>query len=140
MTSQDNSPSKEQQFKIRFATVLDDLQQNGTKDAETIWLIGSLAAELATKLGQTSWSAAKSVMTREMYDELLSAFDNQGNAKHAAGEIKHAYAIQALAVSLVSGTQRADAAMAEGEKLLDAMIDHCVTTFLNATKPEPIAH
>ena len=140
MTNQDNSSSKEQQFKIRFATVLQDLQQTGSRDSETMWLIGSLAGELATKLGQKSWGGAKSVMTREMYDELLSAFEKQGNAKYAAGEVKHAYALQALAVSLVSGTQRADVQMVEGEKLLDALIDQSVATFLNMPKPVPTAH
>ena len=49
---------------------------------------------------------------------------------HASGQVKQAYAIQALAVSLVSATQRADTMLAEGEKLLDAQIDRSVAHVL----------
>ena len=42
--------TKQQDFKQRFATLLRDLQQDGTKDPEIIWVLGTLAAELANDL------------------------------------------------------------------------------------------
>lgn len=121
------APTKEDEFKQRFATVLRDLQQAGAHDGEAMGLIGSLASELADQLQQSSWSGAKSVVTTETYNGLLKTFETQGNSLHQAGRAKHAYAIQALAVSLIAGTQRLDPQMAEGEKLMDAIIDRAVT-------------
>lgn len=120
------APTKEDEFKQRFVAVLRDLQQTGSHDGEAIALIGSLAADLADTLQQDSWSSAKSVVTTEAYNRLLKTFEAQGNALHQSGKTKQAYAIQALAVSLIAGTQRQDAQMAEGEKLLDAIIDRAV--------------
>lgn len=115
--------TKEHDFKIRFATVLQDFQQNGTKDPEIMWLTGSLASDLADSVSGTSWSAAKSVMDKPTYDNLLKVFETRGTQHHREGREKHAYAIQVLAISLISGTQRRDPEMAEGEKLLDQIID-----------------
>lgn len=115
--------TKETEFKQRFTAILEDLQQVGSRDGEAMGLVGSLAAELAAKLGQNSWSGAKSVMTAETYNGLLQTFEKQGNAHHQAGRTHHAYAIQALAVSLIAATQRSDPHMAQGEQLLDAILD-----------------
>lgn len=123
------TPTKEAEFKQRFAAVLRDMQQAGSQDGEAMALVGSLAAELATKLGQKSWSAAKLAMSAQTYDSLLRTFEQQGNAHHAEGRQKHAYAIQALAVSLIARTQRNDPEMAAGEKLLDSIIDYTVSVY-----------
>lgn len=118
--------TKEQDFKIRFATVLQDFQQNGMKDPEIMWLTGSLASDLADDLKSVSWSAAKSVMNKVTYDNLLKAFEKRGTEYHRDGREKHAYAIQLLAISLISGTQRRDPEMVAGEQLLDHVIDSAV--------------
>lgn len=115
--------SKETDFKHRFVAVLQDLNEAGTRDPEAVAMIGTLAADIARPLKAPSWSAAKEALTTEGYDELLTSFRERGNALHKEGEIKQAYAIQALALSLVAQTQRADTDMATGEKLLDALID-----------------
>lgn len=120
------APTKEEEFKQRFATVLADLQQTGVNDGEAMGFIGSLGFELAHKLQQDSWSGAKTVITAETYNGLLKSFETQGNSLHQSGKAKQAYAIQALAVSLIAGTQRQDPQMAAGEKLLDAIIDRAV--------------
>ena len=119
--------TKEAEFKQRFVAVLQDLQQDGTSDGEAMALIGTLALDIAKTLNQTSWSGAKSVLTRNGYDELLVSFQRQGNAAHQSGKTKQAYAIQVLAYSMVAGTQRSDTDIAEGEKLLDALIDHAAS-------------
>ena len=95
-------PSKEAQFKQRFISVLADLKQNGVSDPEAMELVGSLAAELSDALKQKSWVAVKQSMT---------------------------YAIQLLSVSLVAFTQRNDADIAAGEKLVDQLIDRAATHY-----------
>ena len=125
------------QFKQHFAAVLDDLQSNGIKDSEAMALLGKLAFGLSGNLGQQSWSAAKSAMTAEIYDDLLKMLRERGNEHHQAGETKHAYAIQVLAVSLVCRTTRADPQLASGEKLLDTVIDRTVQNYRTANQPKP---
>lgn len=124
--------NKEQDFKIRFATVLKDFQQNGTKDPEIIWLVGTLASDIADNLKSTSWSSAKSVTDRATYNNLLKVFETRGTDHHRQGREKHAYAIQLLAVSLIAGTQRIDPDMAAGEQLLDRVIDAAVSAYRQA--------
>jgi hypothetical protein len=124
--------TKEQDFKIRFATVLQDFQQNGTKDPEIMWLTGTLASDLADDLKSASWSAAKSVMNKQTFDNLLKVFETRGTEHHHEGREKHAYAIQLLAVSLIAGTQRSDPEMAAGEQLLDHVIDSAVAVHRQA--------
>lgn len=115
--------TKEQDFKNRFVSVLGDLQENGIDDGETMWLLGSLASDLADDLKQPSWRAAKDNMGDDTYDAVLNTFQEQGTEHHRAGRQKQAYAIQAMAVSLVAKTQRSDPDMAAGEELIDQIIE-----------------
>jgi hypothetical protein len=117
------------EFKQRFAAVLVDIQEMSGEDGEAMALIGSLAADLAATLQLPNWSSAKGVVTPQVYNDLLKIFEQRGNDYHKAGKAKHAYAIQALAMSLVAGTMRSDPHLAEGEKLLDAIIDHVVGVY-----------
>jgi hypothetical protein len=124
--------TKEQDFKQRFATLLRDLQQNGVKDPEAMALLGTLAAELANDLKSSTWSAAKSVMTVSIYDQLLGKFQQRGNALYQEGRHNEAYAIQILSYSLIVRTQTRDPQMAEGEKLIDALIDRSILAYRRA--------
>lgn len=116
-------------FKIRFAKTLQHIEEQGSKDQETMFLLGSLAADLADTTGQKSWSAAKATMSPQAAQALLKTIVAQGNEHHAAGQLKAAYAIQALGASLIVSTQRNDPHMATGEKLLDALIDQTVAVY-----------
>lgn len=130
MTAQaPDTGTRNAEFKQRFAAVLADIQQTGGQDGESMALIGSLAAELSANLQQPNWSSAKSVMSRQTYNDLLKIFEQRGNEYHSAGRDRHAYAIQALAMSLVASTMRADPQLAQGEKMLDAVIDRSVAVF-----------
>ncbi|WIY51765.1 hypothetical protein O9Z70_09720 [Devosia sp. YIM 151766] len=122
-------PRAREQFRQHLATVLADLQETAAQDGEAVALIGSLATQLSDKFRQASWSRAKDAMSADNYDELLQSFEKQGNALHQAGRTKQAYAVQALATSLVAGTQRADTVIAQGEGLLDALIDRSVALY-----------
>ena len=127
--------TKDNDFKRRFAAVLQDLQQDGTKDPAAMMLLGGLASDLARDFKAQDWSQAKQSLNAENYDGLLKTFQSEGNALHAAGQEKHAYAIQALAVSLIAITQRADPDMVAGENLLDAIINRAVAVYRSQSKP-----
>lgn len=126
MTAQTDAATRNAEFKQRFIAVLTDLQQAGAEDGEAMALIGHLASDLATSVGQQNWASAKANMTPEIYNDLLKIFEQRGNEYHQAGKQKHAYAIQALAMSLISATMRSDPQLAQGEKMLDAAIDRSV--------------
>ena len=129
--------TKEQDFKTRFTEVLRDLQQNGSKDAEAMFLLGSLAADLSDNMQSQTWSQAKASMTHETYDVLLKQFEEQGKLHHAEARDKHAYAVHALAVSLIARTQRADPHLASGEQLLDQIIDYTVAVYRQQKTVKP---
>ncbi len=129
MTEDAHTPTPQDQFRQHLANVLGDLQRTVAEDGESVALIGSLATELSTKLDRASWSDAKDAMSAANYDELLKSFQARGNALYQEGNTKQAYAIQALATSLVASTMRADRTIAEGEGLLDALIDRAVVLF-----------
>src|SRR6218665_1172319 len=103
-----NTAARNAEFKQRFVAVLSDLQQAGTEDGEAMALIGHLAADLAATLQQQNWATAKANMTTQTYNDLLKVFEQRGNEYHQAGKAKHAYAIQALSMSLVAATLRSD--------------------------------
>jgi hypothetical protein len=128
--------SKEAEFKSRFVAVLKDLQETGSKDGPAMWLLGSLASDLSDNLKQPTWSAAKSAIDRQTYDLLLTTFRDQGNENYREGRDQHAYAIQVLTFSLIALTQRGDEQVAQGEELLDTLIDAAVTAYRrNRTTP-----
>jgi len=130
--------SREAEFKSRFFAVLKDLQETGSRDGPTMWLMGSLASDLSDSLKQPNWSAAKSVIDRQAYDVLLNTFREQGNEHHREGRDQHAYAVQVLTFSLIALTQRADDQVAEGEELMDALIDGAIAAYRrNRTTPPP---
>ena len=121
--------TKEQDFKNRLLAVLKDLQQSGSRDADAMWLLGSLASDLADDLESRDWSSAKARLDRQTYDTLLLALQDQGNEHHREGRIKHAYAIQVLALSLIAVTQNDDPHVASGEELLDEIVDRATSLY-----------
>ncbi|MBJ3783690.1 hypothetical protein [Devosia sediminis] len=122
-------PSKEAIFKQRLIAVIADLQAEGRTDPEAVLLIGSLASDLADKLKQKNWVAVKQAMSAAQYNELLGSFQNGGNQLHQDGKAKQAFAVQLLGVSLVAATQRNDADVAAGEKLVDQFIDRAIVVY-----------
>lgn len=127
--------TKEQDFKERLVAVMRDLKDNGSKDPEAIWLIGTLATGLIDLYKLKRWSEFKTQLTAAAYDQLLKDFEQQGNDYHKQGSIKAAYAIQLLAVSVICRTQR-DPEVRQGEKLLDNLIDRTVVAYRKAQAAE----
>lgn len=125
--------TKEQDFKLRLAAVIADLKDNGVEDGEAMFLLGSLAGGLADDFKASNWVGAKNALTTETRNQVLQAFQDQGNKHHSEGRKKQAYAIQALAISLIASTLRADADIAAGEPLLDHIISAAETRFRTLT-------
>ena len=119
-----------QEFKTRFTTVLKDLKDNGQNDPEAMWLIGSLADRIVSTGGKKDWPELKAALTSESYDSLIKQFEEQGNALHAKGNEKAAYAVQAMAVSLVA-SRIPDPDISAGNELMDALINNTIKFFRN---------
>jgi len=135
MTAQtkDNA-ARNAEFKQRFTAVVSDIVTSGGEDGQAMAMIGHLASDIAASLQQQNWVTAKANMTSEVYNDLLKIFEKRGNEYHQADKTKHAYAIQALAMSLIAATMRSDTQIAEGEKILDAIIDRSVAVYQNQSR------
>jgi hypothetical protein len=120
--------TKEQDLKNRLAAVLKDMDENGSKDVEAMWLMGSIASAITDQAKAKSWSALRKVLTPADYDKLVTTFKVKGDEFVAEGKVKAAYAIQALAVCIVAGIQ-ADPMVVEGARLLDIAIDRSILFF-----------
>lgn len=128
--------TKEEDFKDRFVAVLQDLRTNGGKDAEAMFLIGSLAARLLDRAKQPTWAAYKAALAPEAYNKLLGDFQKQGNDFHREGKTRHAYAIQVLAISLIARTQT-DPEVRAGNGLLDEMLGFLIAAYRKAEAMTP---
>ena len=127
--------SKEEDFKQRFVAVMQDLREDGSRDAEAIWLLGSLAATLVDKARAKSWPALKQQLRPVDYDGLLRDFQESGNAFHKEGKRKHAYAVQILAMSVVARTQQ-DAEVQAGNALLDDIVERAIRHYRRSRGPQ----
>lgn len=126
--------TKEEDFKNRFAVVMRDLQQDGTKDPQITLAMGVLALCLVQELESTTWSAAKSKITPPVYDRLLGKMLLSGEEHYRAGRLNEAYATQVLSFSLVARTQSQDPQMRQGEALIDMAIDRALAVYQQAVQ------
>lgn len=129
---------KKEDFKQRLAAVLEDLNQNARKDPEALWLMGSLAGRIVKSSGKKNWPELKAALSRENYDSLLKTFETQGNELHKQGNEKAAYAVQAVAISLIASKMN-DPDISRGDELLDQFINQTVKMYnkANTETPQP---
>jgi hypothetical protein len=126
--------TKEEDFKQRLAAVLADLRQDGVEDGKAMFILGAAATRMCDLLKQPTWSALKPALSKSEQNRLLAQLGRDGDQMLAEGKGKHAYAVQALAVSLVAHSQ-SDPIVREGEKLLDAIIDQTIANFRKHAQP-----
>jgi len=146
--------TKDDDFKERFIAVMKNLHTDGQKDAEAMWLTGSLAARLVDKTRQGSWTQFKATRTKRGYDQLLADFSVEGNAYHTQGKadfsvegnayhtqgkVKQAYAVQLLAMSMIARYQK-DEDVQFGLKLLDELIDRSIVAYKKNKNAAPGAN
>jgi hypothetical protein len=74
-------------------------------------------------------------MTPDVYRTLVRDFQEQGNKLYQQNKRRHAYAVQALAISIVASTQRMDPQMRDGEALLDGFIERALTAYRTTQSP-----
>ena len=118
-----------------LALVLTDLQKGGTRDPETMMLIGSLADRIARNAGEKDWTTVKLGLSETDHQYMVSTFARQIDETRAEGKIKIAYALQALATSLV-GSRIDDERVTSGIEILDQAIASSRDFFIqNAPKP-----
>lgn len=129
-------PEKEEAIRQKLANVVRDLHSNGTKDPEAMALLGSLADAVMARHKAQRWLEVKTAMSEDEVKETLGTFDRRGDAFYREGRIKQAYAIQALATSVLVHSQW-DPELREGERLLDEVIDRAVAFYRKQPKPKP---
>lgn len=129
--------TKEEDFKQRFVAVMRDLREDGRRDPEAVWLLGSLAAMIIDKAKAKSWPALKQQLSGADHDGLLHDFQKSGNAFHKEGKVKQAYAVQILGMSLIARTQR-DADVLAGNELLDEIIGKSIAVYRRSRGPQAV--
>ena len=127
--------SAEKELKQRLALVLHDLKESGTEDGEAMFFLGNFATRICDKAGKVGWTDVKKNLTQVDYDLLLKEFETQGNRLYQEGNLKAAYAVQALALSLIAHTQ-SDTHLRSGAALLDIVIDAAIGNFRKHAKPK----
>jgi len=131
-------PTKEEDFKQRFAGVLLDMRSAATDDPQGMWIVGSLAANIIDQARQPSWTVFKEKLSRQDWSALLTTFQNQGNALARQGAQRQVFAIQVLAASLVAKTQVQDLDIVSGDKVLNDIIDDAIVVFRDTQSADPI--
>ena len=126
------------EFQERLVTVLTDLQTTKREDGEAMFHLGNLASRLVEDAGAQSWTGVKTGLSPEAFSSLLRTMQTQGNALHKQGRDKAAYAIEVLAVSLIARTLSSPE-IAEGDEILDELIETAITTFRQNKDRSPAA-
>ena len=112
-----------------------DLDKARTRDAEAVALIGSLAHRMVQDTGQSDWIGLKRSLSADTLNGVIGKLSREIDASAAKGQIKLAYAMQAIAASLV-GDRFEDRRIAMGIKLLDDFIAAASDYYVrNAQKP-----
>ncbi len=120
----------EKNVKSVLITVLKDLSENGAKDPEAMWLIGSLATKLITDAKAKDWLELKARISPKGYDVTLGELQKQGHDLQVKGKVKAAYAMQAIAVSLAAQRMN-DKDTKKGNELLNQLISDAISYFNN---------
>ncbi len=126
MTSEDD-------FKARFVAIMQDVREAGAKDIQAMWLVGSIAAELLDRSKIESWkkyAATRTPMARRI---MLEDLEGKGKGFTAQGRLRHQYAIQIIAASLIAHTVK-DQVVKSGSALLDDLIDGAVAFYRRNAK------
>lgn len=118
-------------FKAQLLDLLKDIRENTGSDPRTAVLIGSAAAKLLDDTETTDWSTFKNRLSKEAYDELLKSCDDDISRLKAKGEDTIAYAVQAIAMSVIA-SRMTDPSTATGNELLDAVINRNIEIFREA--------
>lgn len=127
MTTPDIDP-KIQDLRNRLAAVIGDLNDGGLEDGQAMFYLGGSVVGLCDRGNAADWAGFKAGLPNKDYIRLLEQLQTEGNQMHADGKQKAAYALQAISLSLVASRLQ-DEVVAEGERLLDDVINATVANF-----------
>jgi hypothetical protein len=115
------TPQAETILLNKITQVMRDLQEQGANDGEAMFMVGA-GADYVCKTGQAAtWPALKAKLSATETLGLLAQIDAEGRAAAAKGQVKHAYALQLLGLSVSAiGAQNPDIRTAVG--LMDDLI------------------
>lgn len=119
------------EFTARFHEVVDDLDQTGRNDPETMWLLGSLVARLVTKADAQNWLHLKQILDPRSLKELVETLEGNAVAYEAEGKAKPAYVARLLGISLVAG-QLTEPRIRKRDQLLSHFIDSAAYVYNTA--------
>jgi len=133
------TPEAEAILLNKITQVMRDLHEQGANDGEAMFMLGA-AADYVCKTGQAAtWPALKARLSPTETIGLLAQIDAEGQAAVAKEQIKHAYAIQILGLSIAAiGAQSPQIRTATG--LMDGLIATALGNYRkHATKgPAPL--
>lgn len=130
---------RQREFRSRLIAIMQDLQQDGVRDAEAMRILGRLASGLIATYRLKTWAEFKNGLPTAGYNQLVEDFRDQGNAYLEEGKVKAAYAIQLLAMSMVARTMN-EPDLKQGVTLLDAVIERALRTYRRAITARTASH
>lgn len=120
------TPEAETILLNKITQVMRDLHEHGTEDGEAMFMLGAGADYLCTSAEASNWSALKSKLSATETLGLLAQIDAEGQAAVAKQQVKHAYALQILGLSVAA----IDAARPD-TRTATRLIDDLIATALN---------
>ncbi|MGB3336231.1 MAG: hypothetical protein WBA73_03535 [Devosia sp.] len=132
------TPEAETILLNKITQVMRDLHEQGANDGEAMFMLGA-AADYVCKTGQAaSWPALKARLSATETVGLLAQIDAEGQAAVAKDQLKHAYALQILGLSVAAiGAQSPQIHTAIG--LLDDLLAKALGNYRkHASKAAPL--
>lgn len=105
----------------KITQVLRDLHEQGANDGEAMFMLGAGAVYVCQTGQSTTWPALKARLGTSETVGLLAQIDAEGQAAVAKDQIKQAYALQILGLSVAASGARGEQITAATE-LLDGII------------------
>lgn len=134
-------PSSAQTILLKKLTaVLADLQQSGASDGEAMFMLGAGTDHFCSHVGAQSWAAFRQRLTPADIASLLPQIDEEGRKALAEDKPKHAYALQALGLSLTATAFADDEAIRTASGLLDEIIERAYALYRQHGAAKPQTH
>lgn len=136
MSERQTTPdAKTEIFLDGLIKIVSDIDKGGRKDPDMVLRVGSLADQLIKSAGKPNWSAFKAGLSATERNNMIATFSREIEDSGEKGNIRMAYAMQAVAASIV-GDGFDDERITPGIALLDRYIVASRDFFIrNAPKP-----
>lgn len=124
------TPEAETILLNKITQVLRDVHEQGASDGEAMFMLGAAADYVCTTGQARTWPALKAKLSPTETIGLLAQIDAEGQAAVANGQVKHAYALQILGLSIAAiGGESQQIRTATG--LVDDLIIRTLTNYRN---------